>query len=126
VLTIKDHTPKLLLKPISALLLTTPQPPISLASRPNILLINPHAPHALDNPLGLLLIHTTLLSNNLGQHLVHLTRHVRRIATHVEIALLLQQVVDKFGVLLDKMLDIDLLAGFAREGVEDCEFVTEG
>jgi hypothetical protein len=51
---------------------------------------------------------------------------MRRIATHVEIALLLQQVVDKFGVLLDKMLDIDFLAGFAREGVEDCKFVTEG
>jgi hypothetical protein len=51
---------------------------------------------------------------------------VRRIATHVEIALLLQQVVDQFGVLLDKMLDVDFLAGFAREGVEDCEFVTEG
>jgi hypothetical protein len=103
-----------------------PSTPISSVSRPNILLINPHAPHALDDPLGLLLIHTTLLSNNLGQHFVHLARHVRRIATHVEIALLLQQVVDKFGVLLDKMLDVDFLAGFAREGVEDCEFVTEG
>jgi hypothetical protein len=51
---------------------------------------------------------------------------VRRIATHVEIALLQQQVVDKFGVLLDKMLNVDFLVGFAREGVEDCEFVAEG
>lgn len=99
---------------------------VGSVSRPNILLINPHTPHALDDPLGLLLIHTTLLSNNLGQHLVHLARHMRRVATHVEIALLLQQVVDKFGVLLDKMLDVDFLAGFPREGVEDCEFVAEG
>ena len=51
---------------------------------------------------------------------------MRRIATHVEIALLQQQVVDKFGILLDKMLDVDFLAGFARKSVEDCKFIAEG
>lgn len=51
---------------------------------------------------------------------------MRRIATDVEVALLLQEVVDELCVLLQQVLDIDFLIRLAGEGVENGELVAEG
>ena len=86
---------------------------------PHILLIYPTTPHALHGLLSLRLIDTPLLRNNLGQHLIDLPRHMARVATDIEVALLKQEVVDQLAVLAQEVLHIDFVLAFAGEGVED-------
>ncbi len=95
-------------------------------SRPNILLISATAAHVLDELFAFLESDAPLVGDDLGQHIAHLSRHVRRIAADVEIGFLGQEVVDEGRVLLHQVLDVDFLAGgFAGEGVEDREIVAE-
>lgn len=82
--------------------------------------------HSLDNLLTLRLWYTPLLSNNLRQHDIDLSCHVRRITTDVEVCLLLQELVDFLGVFLEAVLDVDFAWPIAREGSDELEFVAEG
>ncbi|KAG9533418.1 cytochrome P450 reductase 1, partial [Aureobasidium melanogenum] len=54
---------------------------------------------------------------------VHLTCHVRCIAADIEVSLLLQKSVDFGGALLEKVLHINLLSAFTREGGQHLEAV---
>jgi hypothetical protein len=67
-----------------------------------------------------------MLGNNLSQNLIDLTRHVRRISTHVEVGLLLKEIVDLRGALAQAVLDVDFLGAGAGEGGDDFEGVAEG
>jgi hypothetical protein len=84
------------------------------------------APHALDNLLGLLLVHTPVLGDDLAENLVDLASHVRRVSAHVEVSLLQEELVDLGGALAQAVLDVDFLGAGAGEGGDDFEGVAEG
>lgn len=81
--------------------------------------------HTLHNLLRLRLHNATLLRNNLHQHRIHLTSHVRRIAADVKIRLLLQQLVDFLRLLLQAVLHVDFARSLAGEGGDERELVSE-
>jgi len=95
--------------------------PLLYNLRPNIFLILPITPHTLDDLLPLLSAQPPLLGNDLAQHHAHLSRHITRIAAHVEICFLLKQLVHERGLLLEAVLDVDFLQTRAREGGEELE-----
>lgn len=78
-----------------------------------------------DHLLALRRGHTPLLGDDMTEHQVDLSGHVGRITANVEVGLLLEQVADKLGVLLQTMLDINLFGALAREGGDDFQRVTE-
>jgi hypothetical protein len=84
------------------------------------------APHRLDHILGLLLTNIPILGNNLHKLGVNFSRHMRSVAADVEICLLLQEIVDFLGMLLEAVLDIDFARAVAGEGRDELEFVAEG
>jgi hypothetical protein len=84
------------------------------------------APHALDNLLALLLIHTAVLGDDLSKNLVDFTRHVGRIAADVEVGFLQQKLIDFGRALAQAVLHVDLLVALAGEGGDDFEGVAEG
>lgn len=89
---------------------------------PHILLILPTTPHSPNHLLRLLGRNPPFPSDNLHQHGTNLTCHIRRIATDVEIRLVvLYEGVDLLGVLAQAVLDVDFLRLFAGEGRDDGE-----
>ena len=77
--------------------------------RPDVFLIHTTASHALDNLFGFFIIDASLLSDDLTEDLVYLSRHVRSISTNVKVGLLLQEIVDKLAIFFDEVLYINLL-----------------
>ena len=100
---------------LQQLILLFPSPSLT----PNIFLINPTTPHPLHGLLRLRLVHPSLLGNNLRQHLIDLPCHVARVTADVEIALLLQEIVDQFAIFAEEVLHVDFRGAFTREGVEN-------
>ena len=84
------------------------------------------ASHRLHDVLSLLLGDAAVLGNDSGQDRVDLTSHVRCVAADVEVGLLLEELVDELGVLLEAVLDVDLFGAVAREGRDELEVVAEG
>ena len=81
--------------------------------------------HILDNLLALGLGDAPLLRNDLRKHAVHLPSHVRGVTAHVEVRLLLEQLVYFLGAFLEAVLDVDLLRPFSRERGNQFELVAE-
>lgn len=79
----------------------------------------------LDHLLALLRGHAPLLGNDVTKHQVDLPSHVGRVTADVEVGLLLEQLADKLGVLLQAVLDVDLFGTLARERGDDLQRVTE-
>lgn len=96
-----------------------PRSPLLCHLRPNILLILPTTSHSLDDLLPLLSAQPPLLRDDLAQHHAHLSRHITRVAAHVEICFLLQQLVHERGLLFEAMLNVDFLRTLAGEGGEE-------
>lgn len=55
--------------------------------------------HAFNNLLGLRLCDATLLSHNLAKCCVDFPSHIRSVTTDVEVSLLLEELIDFFGLL---------------------------
>lgn len=79
----------------------------------------------LDHLLALLRGHAPLLGDDVAEHQVDFAGHVGRVTADVEVGLLLEQLADKLGVLLQTVLDVDLLGPLAREGGDDLQRVTK-
>jgi hypothetical protein len=77
----------------------------------------------LDHLLALLGGHAPLIGNDVAQNQIDLAGHVRGVTTDVEIGLLLQQLADEFGVLLQAVLDVYLLGSLAGEGGDNLQGV---
>lgn len=92
-------------------------------SRPDVLLIYTATPHALHSLLGLLLINTALLGNNLAKDFVNLASHMRCVTADVEVGLLRQKLVDEGTIFLQHMLDINLLVALTGKCIENDELV---
>lgn len=78
----------------------------------------------LDHLLALFGGEATLFSNDVAKGQVDLAGHVSGITTDVEVGLLLQQVANQLGVLLQTVLDVDLLGTLTREGGDNLEGIT--
>lgn len=82
-------------------------------------------PHVLDDLLALGLWDAPLLGNDLAEDGVDLARHVGGVAADVDVGLLLEQLVDVLGSLLEAVLDVDLLGSLAGEGIDHLKLVAE-
>lgn len=79
----------------------------------------------LDHFLALFSRHTTLLSDDVTENQVDLPGHVGGVTAHVEVCFLLQELADKWSILLEAMLNIYLLGTFTGESSDDLQRVTE-
>ena len=94
---------------------------------PHVLLVLITTPHPFHYRLRLLAANATLLSNDLAEHHVHLSCHICRVTTDIEVCLLLQKIVDKIRLLLQALLNVDLLpGGLTRKRKEQCKRVAKG
>jgi hypothetical protein len=96
-----------------------------MGSRPHIFLVHVATPHVLHYFLTLVEINSPLFGDNLAKEGIDFTCHVRGITTHVEVSLLLEEIVDKLGIFFQTMLNVDLLRCLARESGENSKRVAE-
>lgn len=82
-------------------------------------------PHVLDDFLTLGLGNSTSFRQDLRKDGVDLTRHMRGIATNVEISLVGQQFADLLRSLLESVLNVDLLGALSGERSDDLKLVTK-
>ena len=88
-------------------------------------MISAATPHTFHYAFGLAGVDAALLGDDVTELVVDFSGHVGRVAAHVEVGLLFQEVVDQFALFLHQVLHVDFVFLFAREGVEDDQIVAQ-